>query len=262
VSYDHTTLELFVRELPDRNSDPIVLLPQAPGSGVDVIARSLVGGLAGGHWQLLPAPAMGVGVLAQRAWHRDCWVAMPAARRDSVALVTGTTAGFLAPVLADAAHTVVLVRDPLVAVHGTGDPPLKRSALERLADTPAGSVPARMLRIANPQSRALLAPWHDPAELSVSVGPPVDADRWRDRLFAEILPRLDVTAIERAPVVARDLAQSLGARPKPVVQAAKAVVERDVDLAGNSAQDDVMLRLNWLDAELYELCGGSGAEPR
>jgi hypothetical protein len=179
---------------------------------------------------------------------------MSASRRHSVALVTGPTAGYLAPVLADAARMVVLVRDPLSAVRGTSDPQLKKSALEDLSGTPADSVPARMLLIANPQSRALLAPWHDPAELVVSTGPPDDADRWREALFGDVLPLVDATAVEDAAGVARDLARSLGGRPKPVAQAARAIAGEGVGGAEDVDMADLLLRLNWLDAELHDRC--------
>jgi hypothetical protein len=254
ASHDDNTLELLLSEASESNPDPIVLLPQAPGSGTDAIARSLSASIEKGRWRLFPAPAQGAGVLAQRAWHRDLWLAMPQADRDSVALVTGATAGYLGPVLGDVARTVVLVRGPLAAVRVTGEALPKKRTLESLEKTPADQIPARLRRVANPQSRALLAPWHDPAELVLSMGPPGDADRWREALFGDVLPHLDASAIELAPSVARALAESLGGRAKPVVQAAKAIADDTVPVAEDPAQDELLLRLNWLDAELYERC--------
>lgn len=260
ASHDRATLEFLLTERHDDHPGSIVLLPQAPGSGAETIARSLAESLDQGHWRLLPVPGLGADVVAQRAWHRDLWVAMPAADRNSVALATGMTAGYLAPVLADAARTVVLVREPLAALGVTGEVLPKRRALERLAETPVADIPARLQRIANPQSRALLAPWHDPAELIVSPGPPSDADRWRDALFGDVLPHLDATAIEQAPDVARALVRSLGGRPKPVVQAAKAIVDDEVDAPEDPEYAELLLGLNWLDAELYDRCVGPSGQ--
>jgi hypothetical protein len=254
ASSDHTALELLFRRASERTPRPIVLLPQVPRSGADAIARSLLESRDDGHRRLLPAPSLDADVLTQRAWHRDAWLAMPAAERDSVVLVTGATAGYLGPVLADAARTVVLVREPLAAVGPTGEAPPKRHGLERLAGSAFDELPARLRGIANPQSRALLAPWHDPAELSVSLGPPSDADRWRDALFGDVLPHVDASAVEQAPSVARALAGSLGARPKPVVQAAKAVLEGQSHFSEDPAVAELLLRFNWLDAELYNRC--------
>jgi hypothetical protein len=249
------TLELLIRQPGERRENTVVLLPQAPGSGADVIARSLADSLDEGHWRLLPAPSTEAGVLVQRAWHRDAWLAMPTSEQGSVALVTGPTAAYLAPVLADAARTVVLVRGPLAAMGMTDELP-ERSALERLTEAPASDIPPALGRIANPQSRALLAPWHDPSELVVSPGPPNDADRWREALFGDVLPHLDAAVTEHAPTVARELVGSLGGRPKPVIRAAKAVVDGAVDSPRDPVQAELLLRLNWLDAELYDHCVG------
>jgi hypothetical protein len=245
-----STLELLLRR--ERDLDRVVLFPQARGSGAEDLARALVETIDDAHLRLLPAPGPDADLVTQRAWHRDAWLALPAADRDAVALVTGVTAGFLGPVLHDSARTIVLVRDPLSAVGRVGEPIPKRRALERLPETPPDKVPARMRLISNPQSRALLAPWHDPEALAVSLGPPGDAERWREALFGDVLPRVDVTAMEQAPRVVRELARGLGGRPKQAVQAAKAVANdaggEDLDVA------DLLLGLNWLDAELYERC--------
>jgi hypothetical protein len=254
ASPNRTALELLVRRASERTPQPIVLLPQTPGSGADAIARSLVESRDDGHRRLFPAPSLDADVLTQRAWHRDTWLAMPPVERDLVVLVTGATAGYLGPVLADAARTVVLVREPLAALGLTGEALPKRRALERLAESSLEDLPAKLQRLANPQSRALLAPWHDPAGLTVSPGPPADADRWRDALFGDVLPHVDASAIEEAPSVARALAGSLGARPKPVVQAAKAVLEGESHFSEDPAVAELLLRFNWLDAELYDRC--------
>jgi hypothetical protein len=254
ASPSHTVLQLLVSGAGDRNAEPIILLPEAPGSGANAIARSLVESRDGGHTRLLPAPSLDADVRAQRAWHRDAWLAMPAVERDAVVLVTGPTAGYLGPVLADAARTVVLVCEPRAAAGLTGDVPTKRHTLERLAESAVDDLPARLHGIANPQSRRLLAPWHDPAELIVGPGPPSDADRWRDALFGDVLPHVDASPVEEAPRVARALAGSVGARPKPVVQAARAVLEGQSHFSEDPDVAELLLRFNWLDAELYDRC--------
>ena len=235
-----------------------MLLPHAPASGIDVIARSLAESLEHGRWRLFPVPDLGGDVVAQRDWHRDLWVAMPAADRDAVALVTGATAAYLAPVLADTARTTVLVREPLAAVGMIGGDAAEAPRARAPRRDPVDEIPPRLRRIANPQSRALLAPWHDPAELIVSPGPPDDADRWRDALFGEVLPNLDAAAVEQAPDVARALVRSLGGRPKPVVQAAKGVVDDGAEMPEDPEYADLLLGLNWLDAELYARCADQG----
>jgi hypothetical protein len=254
-------LQLLFSEARAPDSGPIIVLPGPAGSGMDAIARSLAGSIESGRWRLLAAPDSDADVIAQRDWHRDLWLAMPAAECDSVALVTGASAGYLAAVLGDGARTVVFVRDPVSALEATGEALPKLQAMEDLAETPAEDAPARLLRVANPQSRALLAPWHDPSKLTVSPGPPSDADRWREALFGDVLPHLDANALEHAPRVARELAQLLGGRPKPVVQAAKAVLDEVPGALEDSPRTDMLLRLNWLDAELYAHCLRPSGQP-
>ena len=54
--------------------------------------------------------------------------------------------------------------------------------------------------------------------------------------------------------------RSLGGRPKPVVQAAKAVIDGEVLAPEDPAQADLLLGLNWLDAELYDRCAGRSGQ--
>jgi hypothetical protein len=256
-----TSLRFLLTETGQPGSEGVVVLPVPPGSGAEAIAQSLIASVAEGLWRLVPAPNLGTDVIAQRAWHRDLWFAMASADRDSVAAVIGGTAGYLAPVLADSARTVVFVREPLAAIGLVGDAMPKRRALERLKATAAGEAPQRLLRVANPQSRALLAPWHDPSELMVSPGPPTDAERWREALFGDVLPNLDAWAIEQAPDVARELARLLGGRPKAVAQATKTAADGAAHGLEDSAHAELLLRLNWLDAELHERCLGTNSQP-
>jgi len=94
----------------------------------------------------------------------------------------------------------------------------------------------------------------EPSRLIPSTGPPDDADRWRDALFGDVLPNLDAATVEQAPEVARALVRSLGGRPKPVVQAAKAVADGGVEVPEDPEYAELLLGLNWLDAELYARC--------
>jgi hypothetical protein len=178
---------------------------------------------------------------------------MSSAERASVAAIVGFTAAHLAPVLDDSARVVVFVREPLAALAEIGEAVPKKRVLQNLEQS-AADAPARLLRIANPQSRSLLAPWHDPAELPVSQGPPPDADRWREALFDDVLPNLEASAIEHAPDIARELAQTLGGRPKQAVQAAKAATRHEGGAVEDASHAELLRGLNWLDSELHARC--------
>jgi len=253
ASPSDTTLKFLLLDEGRSDANPMVLLPLPLGSGTDAIAQGLVSSVEHGSWRLIPSPGLDADVGAQRAWHRDLWLAMPSAERESVAALVGVTAAYLAPVLDDSARTVVFVREPLAALAEIGETLPKKRSLESLEQT-AADAPARLLRIANPQSRALLAPWHDPSELIVSQGPPPDADRWREALFADVLPNLEASVVENAPGIARELAEVLGGRPKQAVQAAKAAVRTESRAVDDASHAELLLGLNWLDSELYAQC--------
>src|SRR5204862_385311 len=78
---------------------------------------------------------------------------------------------------------------------------------EETASRPA---PTRPGRLANPQSRALRAPWHDPAEQAMSNGPPGEADRWAHALLPDAVPRVDTSGASRS-ARACSLAEHAGA---------------------------------------------------
>jgi hypothetical protein len=258
---DNTPLRFLLHEAEGPGADHVLLLPLPTGSGAETIARSLIVSVEHGSWRLVPSPGPDADVMAQRAWHRDLWLAQPAAVRNSVEAVIGPTAGYLGPVLAESGRTVVFVREPLAAVALIGETVPKQRVLDQLEATSPADVPARLLRIANPQSRALLAPWHDSSELVVSQGPPPDAERWREALFGDVLSRVEAIPIDHADGRARELALLLGGRPKPVVQAARAAAGADGAAVENSKHAELLLGLNWLDSELYERCNDATGPP-
>jgi len=237
----------------------VLLLPIPAGSGAEIIARSLMSSVEQGSWRLVPSPGPDADVLAHRAWHRDLWLALPSPVRNSVQAAIGPTAGYLGPLLRESGRTVVFVREPVAAAALIGDTLPKKRVLDQLEARSPAEVPARLLRIANPQSRSLLAPWHDPSELVVSQGPPPDAERWREALFGDVLPRVEAIAIDHADGRARELAHLLGGRQKPAVQAARAAAGAGVAVVEDSNQAESLRGLNWLDSELYERCSDTGS---
>src|SRR5262245_3010447 len=128
-----STLELLLR--PARDRGHVVLLPQVGGTGSDDFARALLETVADARRRLLPAPGPEASASTQRTWHHEAWVAMAAAERDAVALVTGPTAGYFAPLLGDSARTLVLVHGPLSAVRHTGAAIPKKRVLEALGES-------------------------------------------------------------------------------------------------------------------------------
>jgi hypothetical protein len=247
---EHATIELLFAGGPDVEPRPTIIFPHLPGSGAAGVAHALVSTVGDGRRQLVPAPPVDVGQEEHRAWHRDLWYAMSAVQREKLTLATGPTALFLAPTMAEEGRAIVLVREPLAAAHAIGKALPKPRLVSGLASTPLAEAPSRLRRFANPQSRALMAPWHDTAQLAVSDGPPDDADHWREALFEEVLPRVQVVPSERAASVTDDLIDLVGARRKPVMHAVRAIatVHEPDDEA---AKREALRRLSWLDAELH-----------
>lgn len=252
---DHTVLEMILlRDGGGGAQAPMVLIAQTLGPSADSFGRVIAANLERGERRMLPAPRLDLERGAQQAWHQDLWLAMSAADRRAAILATGPTALHLAPVLAGDARTVAVVHPPLDAVRIAAGGLPKRRALERLAQASPGDIPARARRLANPQSRALLAPWHDTSALSVGPRPPVDADRWREALFGDVLPQITATAVERAHELAGELAAALGAKSKPVIQAVQAAAREEAGVAVDPDHEELLLGFNWLDAELYDHC--------
>jgi hypothetical protein len=101
----------------------------------------------------------------------------------------------------------------------------------------------------NYQSRVLLAPEVDVDELPYSAGPPADADRWREALFA-VANRYLIGTTERFADAARRFGAAtgveLGAEVHEKVNPHRPrVAELDASLV------EEIRAYNWLDAELH-----------
>jgi hypothetical protein len=248
-------LELLLAES-SPGAGRIVVLPQLPGAGVESLVGSLLQAVPGRRL-LLPAPSPDGPAPRLREWHEDAWMALSDDTRSSVAVATGPTAAYLAPALGALGETVVVVREPLEALEAAQPKgvPMKR-ILSSLAGHEGGGSPGSLQPWSNPQSRALLGPWHDTEALAVTSGPPDDADRWRELLFDDVLSRVAVT--ENAAAFARRVAEALGSARKRAVRIAAALAEeRPQGPRMDPAHDELLRSMSWLDVELYERCAGT-----
>jgi hypothetical protein len=247
------TLQLVFADPSVSASGRTLIVPQLPGTGADRLV-SAVFDATRRRRRLLPAPPPDAPPPQLRAWHRDAWLALGETAASTLLVATGPTAAHLAPVLGDRALTVALVREPLAvlgAVDAGGVP------VKRIGAALAGEEPAEVLRRwSNPQSRALLAPWHDTDDLALGVGPPEDAERWRELLFGDVLSRVTVTA--DAEAFARRVGATLGSARKRAVRIAAALAEDGPAVRRDPGQDEMLRSVSWLDAELYERASGSG----
>ena len=227
-------LELLLAE--DGVSDPPVVALQLAGRADEPVVTGLLERLPAACRRVFPAPDAGRAPAEVRAWYRDLWWALPASEQRAVAAAAGPGVACLAVLLDRKTRVVATVRDPyeaLEAVAAAGARLPNRAALLALRDDPGQTPKPRLRAVANPQARELLLPWSEADELPVTVGPPPDADRWRELLFEQAVPRLQPAPIDPAPP------------PLPA----------GAGLPGKRTYHELLLALNWLDRELYASCG-------
>jgi len=251
-------IELLFRPGPP-SSEPIPLLPELPGVDLTKLTATLLSN-AGGYWRAFPEPAPGTRV---REWYADLWQALRPDEQASLVMAAGSGAIWLAPILGDRSEIFAVVREPLqalVAIDSANVP--KQSQLQRLGAAGENARMDALRPFANPQARALLAPWIETDELPVSFGPPPDADTWRALLFEQQVPKRQFTRRTELGPVAHQLARRVGCSRKLVAEIGTERVSGRRP-AGRSRRHQLLLDLNWLDAELHNVAGGSaGADDR
>jgi hypothetical protein len=244
----------------DARSGGLVLIPQLASTGLEPLATALLEAATSGRRRMLPGPASDASGPLIRDWHRDAWIALPIAERDSVAVAAGPGVASLAPLI-EGAEVVVRVRDPLEAVSdlaGGGRSLPTRRALASLREDRGRLPKLEMRAFSNPQARALLLVSADAGELPVTLGPPPDADRWRKLLFEEAMPRIRPIDVDGLSAAAGELAGELGYAPGARARASE-VAERLALRPDGPPIDPVRAKLirelNWLDEELFARYG-------
>jgi hypothetical protein len=251
------TLELLFADPSSREPERTVVLVQLPGNGAERLGGALLDSARGGRRRLLPSPPPDTPASELRRWHRDAWSALGDGDRSSLVLATGPTAAYLIPALGRRAEPVAFIREPLAALYSAQPSGTPRKRLLRALE--GGELDARSQAYlrgwSNPQSRALLAPWHDGVKLGVTSGPPDDAEHWRTLLFEDVLHR--VVVARDAVAIARRLARQLGLDPKKAIHKAGSLASGNPSVKPampDARYADSLLSLSWLDVELYEHC--------
>ncbi len=197
------------------------------------------------------------------AWHERWYRSLDDDRRGRLCCVMSHWAGYLLPALDRPADALVLVREPVDRTlsyywfkqrrRGPERPlePLDRLYELRGNRSDGEQRPALWDQLCNWQSRALLSPFYDTAELEHSAGPSADADVWRSRL-RELVERVYLAGVQdRFADYVDQLARRYGwevFEPRNKVNP-----QRPAEEAPESLRETI-LAYNWLDAELYELC--------
>jgi hypothetical protein len=180
-------------------------------------------------------------------------------------------AGYLLPALDRPVDALVLVREPVDRTlsyywfkQSRRGPERPLEPLDRLYELRGnrsdGDVRPRLWdQLCNWQSRALLSPFHDTSSLAHTAGPPPDADAWRERL-RDLVERVYLVGVQdRFAEYVELLGQRYGwevFEPHNKVNR-----HRPADEIVSPELRETILAHNWLDAELYELCGSGIKEP-
>jgi hypothetical protein len=102
----------------------------------------------------------------------------------------------------------------------------------------------------NWQSRLLLVPHHDPAELPMSLTPPPDAELWKQRIRDIVDAHYLVGIHERFEDSVRYFAHRLKWK-RLLIPHKKVNARRTREEEIDDATRDLVLQANWLDVELY-----------
>jgi hypothetical protein len=251
---DSPVLELLLAD--DGDGRARVLLPQLTGSRLEPLAARLFAALPPARRRALPGPAADAPPAAVRAWHRDAFLALPLAERDALVLAAGPGAASLAPVI-EGSQVGACVREPLEAVAllaRDGYPVPNRKALAALGDAGDHAPKPQLARFSNPQARSVLLAFAEADGLPVTLGPPPDADRWRELLFEQAMPLVRPVLPDGIEDAIQGLVTRLGYPPPGPGDAAETerTLRDDPAIQGDHA--DLLRRLSWLDAELYHRC--------
>jgi hypothetical protein len=219
--------------------------------------------------------------------HRALYESFEPERKASLSCVMSHTGAYFLPFIERPVQAIAVVRDPVDRVMSqyyrrdreksfdpTGSPlaeSYKRSedpmSLGDIFANLSGASPADSLlagrydRFFNGESRCLLDPHYDTAELAYSEGAPPDADVWRERLFSLVSERYLIGLQERLDDFFAELAGLFGWKARPVIHRKvgkhrPALEEMPVDAA------ETIRAFNWLDDELHRFGTERFAERR
>jgi hypothetical protein len=195
------------------------------------------------------------------AWFRDWYDALGDERRARLCCVMSHLAGYLLPALDRPVDALVLVREPVDRTLSYYHAKQRRRAsrsFRPLEEIYADAAQDRLSlerdhweQFFNWQSRCLLSIYHDVTSLSVSSGPPADAEVWRERL-RDMVNRVFVVGVQDLFADYVDLlAERFGWRA--FVPRSKVNPERPPASEVPPELRETILAWNWLDAELYDL---------
>jgi hypothetical protein len=270
------TAEFFY--LNRENSHPVVVFHHLPKTGGTSVRAALREGLEAESAVALRPPPLRAPQDELRGWYEQYVGGLTAGQRASLVLAMSHSAGHLLSILGESAMGFTIVREPVdrvlsryyfasAAPGGIAHSPAGgaqtrglwsyEQPLDELYEAASGHGEAdsydhyRLRHFFNGQARLLLEPWFDTTPLLYSIGPPMDADQWRERLFNVVLKRYTVGVQEELPPLLDALQDrlSVGSLHLPRY---KANPSRPLTTEVPASLRETIGAHNWLDRELHD----------
>jgi len=167
----------------------------------------------------------------------------------------------LIPLLNGDATVFATVHEPLDAVRAAAEAGAPIPSAAQLLTLNTEADPRRLdyfRPVANMQTRALLVRTAVAKELPVTVGPPPDADRWRQLLFEEALAGVRLDSPGARSALADELAGALRIPRERLSRTLNSARTNEIRTAApkrpNRSLEKSLRALNWLDVELFDHC--------
>jgi hypothetical protein len=239
---------------------PVGVFQHIPKTGGSSLKRMLREALPDARCEQLWTPGRPGPASTVAEWYRDLVAGLGPTGLATLRFCSSHTANFVLSQLDGDAVAFCIVRDAVdrTVSHYAFDNPSVEDVPRALADvyaTWAGASPSdsrgafKQRLYFNYQARVLLAPELDVNELPYTAGPPPDAERWREALFATA-ERYLVGTTERFDAAARRFAATTGlVLAGDVHEKVNAHRPRLADL--DRGLIDEIRAYNWLDTELH-----------
>lgn len=244
-----TPLDLFIFRRRPTEDSPLIVFQHIRKTAGTSIRHAMEGNLRGTRRIFLDAPKQNSDEDI-RGWYESVWSRLRIGERARVAAVASHSANYLLEVADRPTRAFTMLRDPIDRVlsryHFFGRE--KRWSLPEYyaASTPGDANP----EFFNGAARSILEPHYDMTQFPATIGPPIDADVWRSRLWTIISKHYVIGLQDRFIESMRLFGREFG-WTRLLVPAMRVNATRP--LAHELSQEELatISAANWLDVELF-----------
>ena len=252
VRGEGTPLDLYFA--PGKNHDPgqPVLVFQHIRKTAGTSFRRVLGNNLRDHRHLfLDVPKTDTPEARLGEWYRSYYHdRLRLKERRALVCVASHSANYLIPELDRPFRAITILRDPIDRVlsrYHFFNAPKSWTLAEYYRKEPEVTSNPEFF---NGQARSLLEPHFDVTELAITMGPPPDADLWRERLFHVMGEHYAVGVQEHFEASVRMIGGELGWRHVEIPEV-RVNTTRPGDEVIDRETHDLAAAANWLDVELH-----------